>query len=133
MYIWYLHGVANVSKLAGKSAKNGLLKPRNHTSSANNPRHDAFHATLAATEDGAWEGFDDDGSDSQNLEQTSREPTGNDTKLGKLKSTRKRKNDKNSKPKQSTTNTTTSTPGNTFARLEDAADDEVDGKSYAQI
>jgi hypothetical protein len=36
VYIWYLHGVANVSKLAGKSAKNGLLKPRNHTSSANN-------------------------------------------------------------------------------------------------
>ncbi|KAI9874252.1 MAG: ATP-dependent RNA helicase, partial [Pleopsidium flavum] len=119
--------------LAGKGSENGLLKPGNHTSSVNNPRRDISQASLAAKEEREWEGFGDDGNDPQNREQTSHEPCGKDIKTGKLKSTKQKKNEKNGKQRQSTTDTTTSTLQNTFARLEDAADDEVDVSAWQSL
>ncbi|KAI9873581.1 MAG: ATP-dependent RNA helicase [Pleopsidium flavum] len=118
--------------LPGKASKNGLLKPFNHTSSVN-PRRDPTQDSLAAKEEREWEGFGDDGNDPQNLVQTSLEPSGKDIKTGKLKSTKQKKNEKNGKQRQSTTNTTTSTLQNTFARLEDAADDEVDVSAWQSL
>lgn len=85
---------------------------------------DVSHITANETKDGEWEGFGDEGGDRENLERAREKG-----KVGKLKPAKQKKGNKEKKQKRPTTNKTTSTAENSFATLEDAADDEANGKN----
>lgn len=85
---------------------------------------DAAHVTENGTQDEEWNGFEDEGSDQQNLA-----PNRKEGNLGKVKLEKKRKGSKEKKQKPPNRDKATSTAANSFATLEDTADDEVNGKS----
>ncbi len=93
--------------------------------STGNGRAAAAQVEEDGTADKEWEGFGDEGSDRDKHGQTRA-----GDKASKLKPAKQKKGIKEKKQKPPTTGKATSTAENSFAKLEDAADDEINGRSY---
>lgn len=85
---------------------------------------DASNDTENGTEDGEWEGFRDWGSSQENVGRKQKED-----KVDKLKPAKQKRGNKEKRQKPPTRDKATSTAGNSFATLEVAADNEVNGRS----
>lgn len=100
----------NTARITGEQAGSG--------------KADAAHGTEDETEDGEWEGFRDGASDQEILG-----PKRKKHEVDELKPAKQKKGNKEKRQKPPTRDKATSTAENSFARLENVADDEVNGRS----